>query len=235
MRATPALCLLTLSLACRPVEDRWTSTAEICAEDLDPQALSEGCAAALDQDFRVDADAFDPASLEAVRAGLFVLLTREAGPVSTLEREDAVHRPLLRHLRRAERQTGLDDAGAAAYNLASAQVAAVVPARFAESDWRAAYDPDTEEVQVRVPFDDGPESAALLLFHEAMHGIAPAHVPCPEDRDDSCDRGWRGAYGLQAGYAELLLDRCDAEEEPESCASLTSAMVHGAARVLADR
>ncbi len=226
------LLLLSLVLACRPVEDRWTATALACADSPGADALDAGCAAALDEDFAIEVSSFDGADLAVIHAGLFTLLVREAGDLETLE-DAAVHGPLARRLRRAARQSDVDDLGAAAYNLASAQVSAMRSAHFAERDWRAAYDPQTGDILIRTPIDDAPESVALLLFHEAMHGVAPAHVACPDDPDDACDRSWSGSYGLQADYADLLLARCDWALEPEACEILSSGRRHGEARVLA--
>lgn len=76
----------------------------------------------------------------------------------------------------------------------------------------------------------GGSSFRAPLYHEAMHGLAPAHVPCPDVPDDACDQGWSGAYGLQAGYADRLV--CDPVEEPEVCETILSSRDFAAGRVL---
>ena len=76
--------------------------------------------------------------------------------------------------------------------------------------------------------------ASLVLFHEAMHGVAPPHVDCPDNPDDACDRTWRGSYGLQAGLAERLLASCDPETEPERCAIIELSLEHATASVIRD-
>lgn len=230
-----ALCALLALPGCRPVPDRWSQTAALCADSPGPDQLDAACAEALDQDFAVDSDAFEPDDLAVLRAGLYTLLVREAGDRSALDRRAAPHRPLARHLRHAARSGDLDDLGAAAYNLAAAQIVSIHPQQFEQADWRAAYDTETGEIGVRAPLSDPAESMALLLFHESMHGLAPGHVPCPEDPADGCDRRWTGAYGLQADYADLLLAHCDWEQEEASCRLLDNAAHNGRARVLAAR
>lgn len=226
-----ASALLPLLVACRPLPDRWQATADLCAVDkLAPPDAD--CRDALFADFSVDSAAFDADDQARLAEALRSLLLDDAGDLDDL---DAVARaPLRRHLARAARRLDTTELRVAAYDLAASQVSAVRPGSFAQSDWRAAYDPDTSEILVRTPLPDDDGGNALLLFHEAMHGIAPPHVPCPERPEDSCDRRSSGSYGLQADYAALLLVRCDPVEEPERCEWLSEAEARADARVLAD-
>lgn len=234
--------LVAATLGCeQPAPDRWSRTAGPCEPALGSRDALEGglvdapCLEAISNDFAVDEASFSADNLSCVQAGLLELFSRPAGTVSELEQSDAVRGPFLRLMRRQARLQGTDDLRQVAYNLASTQVSAMRSATFAEADWRAAFDPDTAEILVRDPLGGACDvDASLVLFHEAMHGVAPPHVDCPDNPDDACDRTWRGSYGLQAGLAERLLASCDPETEPERCAIIELSLEHATASVIRD-
>lgn len=229
------LLLVALAIGCCPLEDRWGPTAEACADELADSGLvpAEGCADALLADFQADRGAFAPEDEDRLILGLWTLFSAPAGQREDLRDQARLPGPLPRRLARAARRVDTEDLRAASWDLAAAQVASLRPARFAEADWRAAYDRSTGEILLRTPLDDDPQLLALLLFHESMHGLAAPHVACPEDPDDACDRRWSGAWGMQAGYADLLLLGCDPAREPDRCALLEASRIAACGRVLA--
>lgn len=240
--ATFVACFLLLFglVACEaPAPDRWSATAAPCQEALDADGeagaaeVSAPCLEAISMDFAVDEDSFSAENLLCVQGGLLELFSRPAGRVSDLERSDFVRGPFIRLMRRQARHQDSDDLRQVAYNLAAAQVSATRGAQFAEADWRAAFDPETSEILVRDPFGGACDAdAGLVLFHEAMHGLAPPHVDCPENPDDACDRDWRGAYGLEAALADRQEAACDPDEEPARCALIAGSREHAAGAVI---
>lgn len=163
--------------ACVYVPDRWTPTAEVCADaikqGLDPATASPACRAALFADFGVDPAGFSEQDLRCLEGGLLELLGREAGLVSDLEAGDFVRPPFRRQLRATARGLGTDDLRQAAYDLASVQVTGVYAAVLPQSDWRAAYDPPTGEILIRTPIAGAcGVDLALVLFHDepTRHG-----------------------------------------------------------------
>ena len=242
--ATTLACVVVFFLlaGCEaPAPDRWSQTASPCeaaveAEgDLELAWLPEPCREALSADFAVINDSFSASNLSCVQGGLLELFSRPAGRVGALEASEHVRAPFIRLMRRQARLQGTDDLRQVAYNLAAAQISATRAADFEEADWRAAFDPETSEVLVREPLGGACDvDAGLVLFHEAMHGLAPPHVDCPEQPDDACDRSWRGAYGLQAALADRQAAFCDAEREPARCALIEGSRAHAAASVIRD-
>ncbi len=237
-----AVLLFLLAPGCEaPAPDRWRETADPCAAALSSQGdlelswVDAPCRDALSADFAVVDDSFSASNLSCIQGGLLELFSRPSGRVSALEETATVRAPFIRLMRRQARLQDSDDLRQVAYNLAAAQVSAMRGADLPEADWRAAFDPDTSEILVRDPLGGACDAdAGLVLFHEAMHGVAPPHVDCPDNPDDACDRSWRGAYGLQAALAERQQVSCDPEREPARCMLIEGSLSHAVGSVIAD-
>lgn len=221
--------LVCLAVACSPyrhLPDRWTVTALACADGED------ACDAALAADFHLDSAGFSDEGYAATLDALQDLHQADVGRVSDLTEDDVVRRPFRDELSQVAKAQGTDDLRQAIYNWSAEMIAGISTETLPQDDWLAARDPATGEVVVR---DRGALSCgaelSILLVHEAAHGVAPPHVPCPDRPDDACDRHWTGAYGFEAAYAEQRLRTC---ADAATCDAASAALDYSLDSVLAD-
>lgn len=197
-------------LACVP--DHWSSAAEACA------GLEAACEARLAEDFGAREGDLPPATWDAFQGGAAELLTWDLGPWPPPE-DEVVHAPFGAWLEPAPG----DDVAQRLYTTTADAIDALtydaeLPAWFR---WRRDGEVSTDGTPC------GPGCYAAALAHEAAHRDTPPHARCADGLD--CDRGWDGAYALEAAVAHLALARCGDDEE--RCALLADVRCKALAHV----